>query len=111
MSVTCVGIIIDARYTLNSFSENGNFIFVNAKAAIDAEITVISVYVNVIKRLFPAAFRNGNIVNTCEYAFVVGSFGIHWIGIAIRAPLLFRDVEIIQKNGIMTMTAIKVVKK
>ena len=41
--VTCVGIIMDARYNLNTVFPYGNCIFVNANAAIDADKMVTTV--------------------------------------------------------------------
>ncbi|WP_276890318.1 hypothetical protein [Eisenbergiella massiliensis] len=38
---------------------------------------------------------------------MVGFSGIHWIGISINAPLLFNEVETIQKKGTITTTAIR----
>lgn len=61
----------------------------------------------VIKKLLKIAFKNGNFEKTFLYASMVGFSGIHWIGISINAPLLFNEVETIQKKGTITTTAIR----
>ena len=106
INVTCVGIIIDARKSLKMISAYGNFILVIANAAIEAHKIVITVYAIVIPKLFIIACTSGNLVKTVLYEFNVGFCGIHSIGICIMAPLLFSDVDTIQKKGMTTMSAI-----
>ena len=57
--VTCVGIIIVARYSPSTSWLPRKRILAKAKAAMLAEIMVSSVKVQVIKRLLPIVLRKG----------------------------------------------------
>jgi hypothetical protein len=58
-----------------------------------------------MSKLFPIVLKKWNFPNTLEYATKLGSLGIHSIGMDINAPLLFNDVDIIQRNGIIATIA------
>ena len=62
--VTCVGIIIMARYNFRMTSLPRKRIFANANAAMLAEISVINVKDTDTKRLFPIVRMNGKRENT-----------------------------------------------
>jgi hypothetical protein len=64
-----------------------------------AEKTLIKVIATDTIMLLINALPKGNMVNNFEYDPKLIFFGIHSIGIAVNAPLSFKEVVIIQNNG------------
>lgn len=70
-----------------------------AKAAIEEDSKLIPIDPAVTIKEFIIALIIPSFLNNRLKASKVGSFGIHSIGIASKAPLLFKDVESIQAKG------------
>jgi hypothetical protein len=99
MNITWLGSIIEAIKTMKRIPLPLNRIFEKANAAIEddsiATNTAAAVTTNelMMERNMPVREKS------FSYALNVGSLGNHSMGTANNAPLLFKEVEIIHRNG------------
>jgi hypothetical protein len=108
MKLTWEGIISEAMNTMNSRSFPLNLSLAKANAAALALSSPTDTESTATNKELKLELRKPLSWNSLLYDSNVGFFGIHSIGRARRAPLLLKEVDIIQRNGTKAMMLIAV---
>lgn len=104
--VTWIGTIILAKKRKNRIFLNLNSNLAKINAAILEAHSVKKVDVIVMNKLLKRDFPKESLVITFVYASNEMFLGIHSTGMDMTAPLVFNEVEIIHKNGIILIKQI-----